>query len=186
MALDYKIVSKRINFLRNNPRKAKQKLGEGGKYSPNCHGTIPYLLGVEEFFKKKSKNHQDWIYIEGIPACAGRDLMKAFLEEECEQVKGDYRFGDIVSLWCPIHRITSDMVQPKTRKEMLKVLELPPVKTIEHTALLVNPENERIFHQIDTGKPFEFNTINKYISEEFQEFQKRGTNLFVDFYRLKK
>lgn len=185
MANNIEEISSRINFLKKNPSLAVKALNKSKNYFSNCHGTVAYILAIEEGLKRESSDNNDFLYIEGRPPCVGRDLIKIFIEKECELIKENYMFGDIVSIWSKVHRITSDMPQPKTRADMLKILDLPPVKTIEHSAILIDPEDEKIFHQQETGKKFEYNTLDKYISKWFPYSRGRGFNLFVDFYRLK-
>ncbi len=171
----------RINFLWKNPVLAVKSLNGGDNYLSNCHGTVAHVLGVEKTFKKMVKKSEDFLSVEGRPAYADRDLMKTFLETNCKSVKENSRFGDIVALWSRVHRQTPDMPKMKA----IEIDQMPAVKTIEHTAILIDYKLERIFHEQETGRPFEFSTIDEYISQWFPHSRKRGVDLFVDFYRVK-
>jgi len=184
MVLDYETISRRMDFLRRNQKLAKKRFGKNKAYCSNCHGTVAYLYSAEEFFKSRAQENNNLIYIEGRPGCAGRDLMKDFLESKCNLVAKNHQFGDIVSIWAWIYRTPPNMPQPRTREEVEQELNLPPLKTIQHTAVLVEPKKMRVFHQQDSGEKFEIESLKKYMRKWFHR-ETEGGNLFIDVYRLK-
>lgn len=179
--MDKDEISNRIQFLLRNQILAVRGLNGLDNYFSNCHGTAAYVLGVQERFRKWVRNPGEFLETKGRPSYVDRDLMNDFIENECVQLDQNYKFGDLAILWSPIHRATRD----NPGISSAQALELPPVKTIEHTSVLVNPKTELAFHQRETGREFEFARINTYIAELFPNFRKRGKNLFVEFYRVK-
>lgn len=167
----------KIKYLLENPIVATKSLNGLDNYFSNCHGTTVYVLGAERTFKEMAKKPEDFLYAEGRPAYADRDLMKAFLEGDTTRIEENYAFGDIVSLWANIRR-----GEGLSGRELL---ESKPVKTIEHTAILIDPKNELVFHQEETGREFNISTVDSYIAKWFPSFRKRNVNIFIDFHRLK-
>jgi hypothetical protein len=167
----------KIKYLLENPILATKSLNGLDNYFSNCHGTTAYVLGAEKTFREMAQKPQYFLYAEGRPAYADRDLMKAFLDEHTRPVEENHEFGDIVSFWSKIRRGEG--------LSATELLESKPVKTIEHTAILIDPKNELVFHQEETGREFNISTIDKYVAKWFPSFRKRDVNLFVDFYRMK-
>ncbi len=145
----------RIKHLSQNPNLCKEAAGDGPcgePVLPNCHGTVVYLLGKEDFIEGSSMekcvvNSLMWVLKEGGPGYVDQNLMKKILEKHFVEVKFP-RKGDVVSFW--------------------------EDNRLVHSAVFSEFLGWRIviFHQRDYGEGFEISSVEDYLSGTSKYFEK--------------
>ena len=120
----------------------------------------------------KSNCHGTVLYLLGfkdgrLPGLVYEKEMFEFFKNHC-RIAEQPKETDIVTIWENVDYQSKDYTN----------------STLWHSAILVHPNSERIYHQRGTGDVFEFSTINRYLIENFPRLAIKRGLVFPIFYRF--